>query len=88
MHGATIKIGYAGFKSCPGTVFLEWGFLFPQALSLKCPDIDLPITIHLLAPYSTLHKPKNLNKIRKIFSDMQPYSHRVEACQPTQKFMY
>ena len=82
------QLGKPGFKSCPGTVFIEWGFLFPQALSLNCPDIDLPLTIHLLARYSTLHTPKTLNIIHKIFSDMQPYSHRLKACQLTQKFMY
>jgi hypothetical protein len=41
-------LGESGFKSCPGTGFLDWGFLFPQALSSKDPDIDLPLTIHLL----------------------------------------
>ena len=52
------QLGESVFKSSPGTGFLDWEFLFLQALSLKCQDIDLPLTIRLLAHYSTLHKSK------------------------------
>ena len=80
------QLGESGFKILSRNC-LPW-FLFPQALSPKRPDIDSPLTIHLLARYLTLHKPKNLNKIHKILSDMKPYSHRVYTCQLAQKFMY